>query len=205
MKWVLDNLWTLIIIAGVIAQLLQSIRAKKEERRGGPPLTGDEEPEAREFEDPELAERTRRIREEIQRKIAERQRGGAPAPDAFPEEAPAWETRVPERAEPPVVREVVAAPADFPGYATRGDSRRSAEILEQQAALAERLEQAQKMKAASQRRAAFEHRTTGVKERARTEARQALNDELRDPAALRRAFILREVLGPPLSLRRSER
>jgi hypothetical protein len=31
--------------------------------------------------------------------------------------------------------------------------------------------------------------------------RNAVLDDLRDPAALKRAFVLREVLGPPVALR----
>jgi hypothetical protein len=200
MKWVLDNLWTLLIIAGVLAQLLQSIRSRKQEgEQGGP----DEAP-PREFEsdDPELAERTRRIREEIQRKIAERRRGGAP----IDQEAPPWETEPAGYGEePPVVREVVlerpAPPPVMPAYGSRMETQRAAEILEQQAALAERLQQAQEMKAAAQRRAAFEARSVVPAVRARQAARSALSEDLRSPEALRRAVILREVLGPPVGLR----
>lgn len=201
MKWVLENLWTLLIIAGVLAQLLQSIRNRKQEGESGSP---HETPPPREFEDPELAERTRRIREEIQRKIAERQRGGAPAAG---QEAPPWEEAEPAAygEEPPVVREVVlerpAPPSLAPAYGSRLEAQRAAEILEQQAALAERLRQAQEMKAAAQRRAAFEAKSVTPVVRARQAARGALIEDLRSPEALRRAVILREVLGPPVGLR----
>lgn len=197
LQWVLDNLWTLLIIAGVAAQLLQSIRGRKEQ--GGRTPDADAAPEEYEFGDPELAERTRRIREEIQRKIAQRQRGGAPAAETAPEPATFAEA-------PPVIRESAAGPAPvpapaIPGYATRIDAQRSAEILEQQAALADRLRQAQEMKATALRRAAFEAQTASGVAQARKVARGALLDDLHSPAALRRAFVLREVLGPPVGLR----
>ncbi len=201
LQWVLDNLWTLLIIAGVLAQLLQAVRNRKEQ--GGDAPEADLAPRDDQFEDPELAERTRRIREEIQRKIAERQRGGAPAAEAEP--AP-WEPEpAPFEEPPPVIRETrperAPEPAPMPAYATRVETQRAAEILEQQAALADRLRQAQDMKVAAQRRAAFEAASVSPIMQARQVARGALLDDLRSPEALRRAFVLREVLGPPVGLR----
>lgn len=200
LQWALDNAFTLLIIAGVLAQLIQSIRGRKEQ--GGATPDAESAPREFEFEDPELAERTRRIREEIQRKIAERQRGAPAAPPMSEFER----EDEPQAEAPPVLREVVserqpAPPPVFPGYATRLDAQRSAEILEQQAALADRLRQAEEMKAAAVRRAAYEAQTANTVAKARTAARGALLDELRDPTALRRAFVLREVLGPPVGLR----
>lgn len=199
LQWALDNLWTLLIIAGVVAQLLQSIRSRKGPDADAP--EADLAPKEYEFEDPELSERTRRIREEIQRKIAERQRGGQSAPNLPDLE----EEALPPLAEPPVRREPMSepapAPARFPGYATRLDAQRSAEILEQQAALADRLRQVQDMKASAVRRAAHEARSVNVSAQARQVARGALLEDLHSPQALRRAFLLREVLGPPVGLR----
>lgn len=197
MKWIVENLFTLLIIASVIAQLVKAVRKQKD---GGDEEAGDAAPPKEfEFEDPELAERTRRIREEIQRKIAQRQRGEAPGPasvetDDAPEVAvdePPGFTRpapVPERPA------VAAARADW-------DSRRNAEILEQQAALAEKLREAELMKAAAIRRAAFETHTSDQSAAVRRESRGAILQDLRDPQALRRAFIMREILGPPAALR----
>lgn len=200
MKWILENLWTLLIIAGVVSQLINAIRGKKDDDADAPPA----QPKEYEFEDPELADRTRKIREEIQRKIAERQRGGGvePAPQA---ESAAGES-VGEEMIPPVVREVVVARAEPPVTAaasstTRWDSQRSAEMLEEQAAMMEKLREAELMKAAAIRRAAFENETKDHQEAGRRQARGQLMTDLRDPAALRRAFVLREVLGPPVAMR----
>ena len=54
------------------------------------------------FDDPDLAERTRRIREEIQRKIEQRARGYANEQPTVPRREPV--------APPPIVREVVNRP-----------------------------------------------------------------------------------------------
>lgn len=191
MDWVSEHLQLIIAIAGVVAWWLN--------QRKKPQADGAAEPPHQEktFEDPELAERTRRIREEIQRKIEQRARG-------YAHEQP--KPVRPETAElPPIIREIFAEspPAPVtPPAATRQEAQRQAEILEQQAALAERLQEARLMKAAAQKRTEFESTTADHTVEARTETRSTVLDDLRTPEALRRAFILREVLGPPVALRR---
>lgn len=197
LQWVLDNLFTVLIIAGVVAQLIQAVKGKKGgDEEAGPTV---EPPKEFEFEDPELAERTRRIREDIRRKIAQRQAGGAPEAEPEPEFAPepaAYDEP------PPVVREVpVERPAPAMVASSRMDAQRQAEILEQQAALMDQMRQLEETKAAALRRAAFEASTVSPAAVARTQARGALIDDLRNPAALRRAFVLREIIGPPVGLR----
>jgi hypothetical protein len=188
MDWVFDHLQFIIAAAGAIAWWLN------QRRKGG--MEGDEAPPPEEatFDDPELAERTRKIREEIQRKIAERARG-------YPTEQPTLPLDVPD--EPPLVREVVVTQA--PPMPRRGltalEAQRQAEILEEQATLAERLQEAEQMKLAAQKRARYEAATADHSNAARSLSRSTVLDDLRDPAALRRAFILREVLGPPVALR----
>ncbi len=193
MDWILNHIPLLVAIAGSVAYWLNQRRQAQ---------AGDDPAPPREttFEDPELAERTRRIREEIQRKIEERGRGYATEKATLP--------RSPSPAElPPLVREVVVksqpAPAVLRRVASQVEAQRMAEILEQQAALAERLRQAQEMKAAAASRAEFETQISSDKETiAAAVSRGALGDDLRNPDALRRAFILREILGPPVALRR---
>ena len=208
MDWILDHLFTLIIIAGVISQLINAIRGKKGED------AAPRAPEERSFEDPDLAERTRKIREEIQRKIAERQRAGRGGPAVQPEheapehhEGPAVQTYEEPR---PVEREVVIArppPMPAPAYGKPGgnrwDTERAAEILEQQHAMFEQVRQLDEMRAAAKRRVAFEQNTDSGRDwAAREKSRAALLVDLRDPVALKRAFVMREVLGPPVALRR---
>lgn len=189
-QWLLDNAWTVIIVATVLAQMFQAIRKKK---GGGVDLPEAEQPKEYEFEDPELAERTRRIREEIQRKIEQRSRGHTEAPPLREEsEAP-----------PPIIREVaVSRPVATASTGTRAESQRQAEILEQQAMWEEKLREAQRMKASIQKRTAFEATTADHSTAARRTSRGSLIGDLQSPEALRRAFVLREVLGPPVALRK---
>ena len=189
MDWVFDHLQIIIAAAGAIAWWLNQRRKGGMEGEEGPP------PQEATFDDPELAERTRKIREEIQRKIAERARG-------YPAEQPTLPLDVPD--EPPLVREIVITQA--PPSPRRGltalEAQRQAEILEEQASLAERLQEAEQMRLAAQKRARYEAATADHTNVARSLSRSTVLDDLRDPAALRRAFILREVLGPPMALRR---
>lgn len=188
MDWVFDHLQFIIAAAGALAWWLNQRRqGQTEGEEASPPETT--------FEDPELAERTRKIREEIQRKIAERARGYPTEQPTLPHDEPA---------EPPLVREVVVTQA--PPLPRRGrtalEAQRQAEILEEQATLAERLREAEQLKLAAQKRARYEVATADHTNEARSLSRSTVLDDLRDPAALRRAFILREVLGPPVALRR---
>ena len=188
MNWILDHLQLVIAIAGAVAWWLNQ---KKQAQAGeeAPP------PEPRSFEDPQLAERTRRIREEIQRKIEQRAKGYATEQPKAPRPAP--------DAPPPIVREVVGSqtPAKVGAGMTRTEVQRQAEILGQQAALAERLHEAELMKAMAMKRAQYEAATADHSAATLTQTRTTLLDDLHTPEALRRAFILREVLGPPVALR----
>ena len=189
MSWVFDHLQVIIAIAGGIAWWLGQ---KKQASAGGAVPRPAEE---RGFQDPELAERTRRIREEIQRKIEQRAKGYATEQPR----RPAAEVAAP----PPLVREVVVTPAPVrPGRGmSHEEAQQQAEILEQQAALVAKLREAELVKASVQRRTEFEASTADHSVAARTLSRSTVLDDLREPAALRRAFIMREVLGPPVALR----
>ncbi|MDQ5979079.1 MAG: hypothetical protein QG602_2053 [Verrucomicrobiota bacterium] len=201
MKWVqllLDNIWAVIIIGGVLLQLFQAITKKKggDESAPGQP----EQSKEFEFDDPELAERTRKIREEIQRRIAQRQRGGTEQERAPVPEPSAMESDVP----PPIIREVVAPVPQSPPMrsGSRLDAQRQAEILEQQAAWQEKLTEAKRMKESASKRTEFEEATADHSAAKRTATRATVVGDLRSPEALRRAFILSEVLGPPVALRK---
>ena len=190
MNWVADHLQVIIALAGGVAWWLNKNREK----------SGDAEPPRvdKTFDDPELAERTRRIREEIQRKIDQRAKGYATEQPTRPQEM-----AIP----PPLVRQVQAplpraeTARAIRAAASHQEAQRTAEILEQQASLMEQVRLANEMKAASQRRTQFETEIGDKEEAAKSVVRSALGEDLRDPAALRRAFIMREMLGPPLALR----
>lgn len=198
LEWVTKHAFTLVIIAGVVAQLIKAIRGQKDTDDAPPAAAPEDKP----FEDPELAERTRRIREDIQRRIAERRRGAAGyEPSAAPPPVPDPEAVFDEA--PPLVREVVVerTPERTRATVSSAEAQRQAEILEQQAALAEKMRELELMKAAAARRSEFERATADTQAETKVAARGALLDDLRSGTALRRAFVLREVLGPPVALR----
>ena len=200
MDWILNNIWVLVAIATVIARLLMK-RNQGDAASGGQPAA----PKEYEFKDPELAERTRKIREEIQRKIAER-RGQHLQPPVLPPEEPRPVPieRSPEATTPPltlpeIFREVMQ-PAP-PPLLRRTVAVNLAEEAERQKALVEKLEAAEAMKVAAQRRAALAQAAADRALAALPPVRTGLLDDLGSPQALRRAFVLREVLGPPVALR----
>jgi len=187
MDWILSHLQLIFVVGGAIAWWLNQRKQAQASDEAPPP-----QKEAT-FDDPELAERTRKIREEIQRKIQQRAKGYANEQPTLPRSEPVEP--------PPVIREVVVTRQPVRA-ATRVDAQRQAEILEQQAAMMEKLREAELMKASVKRRTDFEESTADHTAEARTAIRSTLLDDLSGPAALRRAFILREVLGPPVALRR---
>lgn len=185
MDWVLEHLRLIFIIGGGIAWWLNQRKQAQ---------AGQETPPKQEatFDDPELAERTRKIREEIHRKIEQRARGYAHEQPTLPRGEP--------EAPPPIIREVVVAKQSVQ-TSSRAEAQRQAEILEEQAAMMEKLREAETMKTSAQKRIEFEATTADHSGDARVASRATVLDDLRAPAALRRAFILREVLGPPVALR----
>jgi hypothetical protein len=220
MKWVFENLQLILVIAGAIAYWLnQRAREKAGEDAdydgdGLPenrPARRELTPANRDGSDPDQEERARQIREEIRRKIAERRGQVAPAPEA-PPPLPRFDPFRPvfqedaapvppplRPAEPETVREVVVVQAD-------------SSALERQRQLAEQLEQLEAQRREASRQAA---RLQEERDRARAHSAdrsasppagavlgsRSVAAELRDPRALRRAFVLREVLSAPVALR----
>ncbi len=167
---------------------------------------------SREQYDADQAERVRRIQEEIRRKIAERRGQAAPASA----EAPPLPPRLPVR---PVFEEQPLpptwspppAPPSFPpplspsSYDDSAALERQRRLEEQMAELeAKRREtrHAAQALAESGEMPADKHGTshpdTAIAGGLST---GSLPAELRNPRALRRAMVMREVLGPPVALR----
>ena len=202
MDWIFEHIWLLIAIASVIARVLMK-RNQADAAEGAKPPAKEYE-----FEDPELAERTRKIREEIQRKIAER-RGQQTQSQALPpvQARPSPVERSPNTNQPPatlseVVREVLQPrPEPMAPAARRIMAVNVAEESERQRTLMEKLKEAELMKASTLRRQAFEASTADKEPAALQESRAGVLEDLRNPQALRRAFILREVIGPPVGMR----
>ncbi len=208
MDWISDHV--LQIIIALAAAIAAYINNRKKAKDGEPAdFDGDGIPDNRpgQFEpagmDMEEADRTRRVQEEIRRKIAERRAGGgqqvpplvAPRPIAQP---------IPEvikrRFEAPV------APPPLPQKLSAGaQADRDEEVLERQRGLVEQMRllearraehKRQAAEAASPMSAAAYQTTAGAKA-----GGAELLADLRAPGGARRAWILREVLGAPVGMK----
>jgi hypothetical protein len=206
--WVFDNLQVILVIAGVIAYWINQRRREKAGEEAD--YDGDGIPENRPVRqdlgggDPEADERARRIQEEIRRKILAR-RGESPteAPPPLPGSGPD-----PTHAPPPVaggtlgellrraIEEVRDPAAEARAAAEQAARERQRQMLEQMRGLEEEAritrERAASLAAAAAASAASV---------SRPRRRGSLVGDLRDPESLRRAIVLREVLGKPAGLR----
>lgn len=175
MDWIFDHMQLVIAAAAAFAYWLNARKqsqAEEEEERTEATFQDDTRETADE------AERARRIREEIRRKIAERSAGGPP-----PLELP------PLAAEPP----------PRPRFEPAIDSG----MLERQRRLQQQLEEVvrTKQRAEALRQRVPDMPTAAPAIRSRAALAGSLRADLRDRRGLRRAVVLREVLGPPVGLR----
>jgi hypothetical protein len=183
MDWILDNIQFVIAFVAAFAWWLNKRResaASEDEEEAPPPMAMDESPA-------EDDARARRIQEEIRRKIAERRTlpPVAPPPVILPE----W-----TRTEPvPVERPMRVEPHFDP----------AAMVLEQQRRLEEQLRMVEES-----RRAAEALRAQvpvlkvirSVSAAGRRVRPSSLIAGLHDVSEVRRAIIMREILGPPKGL-----
>lgn len=205
MDWILKNIVQIATVVFVIVSIVRAMRQAKEtqERHKDETIESEEQ------------RRTREIQERIRRKIAERRGGGEAPADPF---HPAEETRTlrpsPESTSPPpdpfgeLGRRVLAElerkmqPSAEPPRLAPQLNRAE---LERQARLAEELRAAEEARAQAARRAAHHAAERAAAEQSeaalRHTARARLLGELHDPQSVRRAFVLREVLGTPVGLR----
>ncbi len=194
MDWIFDNLQILIAAgAGVAYWLNQRKEAQELEQQN---REGEAAQDDYDVSDDEA--RARKIREEIRRKIAERSGGSRPViinepvqtpPPLF--ERPFQETPVDDpyahdewREEPPVVV---------------GPSAAEQAVLERQRVLQERMKELERQRSQTKQRAASVSRKRTA--RKPSKGMRSLQDDLRQTGSLRRAIVLREVLGPPVSMR----
>lgn len=217
MDWILDHLQIIIAVAGAIAYWLN---ARNKEKTGEPadydgdgspdvnrPPAGGAMREAADTFDPE--DNTRRIQEEIRRKIAERSGGtGQPTPpplEPVPRAEPSgWDQAQARRRQEAVEARRVQAEAHREEAA-----RESAAVLERQQALAAQLAalQARRAEAGREAKAVWMTAPESAAAAAATSARVGsradvgLLGELRNASSLRKAIVLREVLGTPVGLR----
>ncbi len=194
MDWILDHLQIIIAIAGAIAYWLN---ARKKEQAGEPAdYDGDGKPDVhpqggvrsmREHADTmDQAENIRRIQDEIRRKIAERQAGAGRMPPPLSPTPPHFPI-------PKVAEEARRAEVE----------REAAVVLERQQALAGQLAalQARRAEAGREAKAMWTQQPEPAQVTASRDDDVGLLRELRNARSLRKAIVLREVLGTPVGLR----
>ena len=222
MRWILENIQVVIVIAGVIAAWL----AKRQRiKQGLPPVDEDghplpqNRPKQASFEETDDAERTRRIQEEIRRKITERRSESGPSsapPPLVTIPAPVRREATP----PPVFQDPVQemmkelqrrfvpvpetpTPAAPPNESAQAAGER--ETLTRQRELEEKLQVLEAQQRTAQQRVAEIKATDAAAATSRESAGQAAADrwltDLRDPQTARHAIVLREIIGTPVGLR----
>ena len=190
MDWILDNIRLIVIVGGGIAYWLAQRRKAKEEAEAARTIV-PAQPKVQMSDD---GERTRRIQEEIRRKILERT-GGAPRPLQIPP---------PLKAAPqPLQTSQTQAEAYSESQATEEASVAADQaMLVRQQQLAEKLRELQQQRREHDRPAeVFAEKTALAMSASGTSVLGSPLADLRNPTAVRRAIILREVLGTPVGLR----
>ncbi len=181
MDWLMDHFEVWFLIAVAIVAILRKLKG----------LPSGETGSGRTEADPEAAERTRRIQEEIRRRILER-RGLTRPPPVFAEMGEKETEEIPLPAPPrPMTITPPREPIPTADYTPE---------LERQQTLIRQLDE---MRGRPPVRAGGAPLDTGA---APGMAALMAPDcgrwaELRQPAGLRRAIIWREILGPPVGLR----
>ena len=181
MDWLLNHPQVLFLIVIAVVAMLQKLKQAHTRDAAGPASAADQED----------AERTRRIQEEIRRRIRERR---ALAPTGPPPVSEAEEPVFPPP--PPMIEEVrpVVVPPPLPVEDATATAGIAAEFARQQ----KLLERLQAFKAAHP---ASVVAAPQMSWEAVTPAAGRFVTDLRNPASLRRAIVLREILSPPLGLR----
>lgn len=216
MEWVLEHLQFVIALVVIVVWVLNNLRRQS---------AGQDEPDrpdARDVRAPaqtdvDELERTRRIQEEIRRRILARQRGEpvlAPPPPLPVEPAEPPELEEPEWLEegprpPPAKPPPLLAGRVEQAAATtvRGMDAAAAAILEQQRLLQEQIDALRAARAVGSAAvprlpAVYGHIENSKSEAAAVEVRRAVREDLAGRDGLRRAILLREILGQPPGLQR---
>jgi len=206
MGWIFEHLQVVIFVAVGIFYVLRMLGQQRDgdgDAGSASPLSPDEEESAE-------AERTRRIQEEIRRRILARQRGEAPPAPAPVSgrlaNSPADRRVFPRPAEPASAR---PTPPPVPrAHRAPVAPQVDQAMLEHQRALQEKL--ASIRTAATQRTQAALSVDRGVSaplhlaRPVRTNVRaRRLRNNLVGMASIRDAVLLREIIGPPVGMRQS--
>ncbi len=211
-EWLMGKLPVVIFVVVFLSQIVRGLMRSRADAPS-PQAKPDELEEQR---------RTQEVQEQIRRRIAER-RGAAPAeatPPLHSEPLPPPQPRRIETTQMPepfggplrrvleeLQREVQppAAPPPLPPVPVQAAVESRNAELERQVQLAEKLRVLEESRMLVKRRATqladTNYAATQSEGGLRTAGREMILDDLRDPASLRRAFVLREVLGAPVALR----
>ncbi len=174
--WVLGNRELLVIVFAVAVWLLNRIGAARR-------AAGSQNPARQAGSADDEAERTRRVQEEVRRRIAERR--GAAKPEMPPPLSQPFEpARMAEEPAPPEEAET-------------DDTEE--QVLKRQREIERDLRALEDARAAALAGARAAQRASVVQTQAAVP--NPWLGELKNPAGLRRAVVLREILGPPISLR----
>lgn len=230
MDWILQHLQLILVIAGSIAMWLNNRQREKQglpadydedgvpENKWPPARTEVRElaPLSRDGTDPEQEDRVRRIQDEIRRKIAERRGQGLASaqPPTLPPRTigermgdpfrPVFQETPPSLPKSAARPEPAPVPVEVAGYADEAALERQRALAEQMRQLEERRREALQTASAASRGAcavAGLESSRGASPVAPRAGAGSLPDEFRDPRALRRALVWREVLGAPVGLR----
>lgn len=196
-NWILDNLEKLVPVVIAILYFLSSSKAKKVENQ-------------RKAADPESDERSRRIQEEIRRKILERQQQGKPVARSGPSEPPFSSEPVFERPYDPVQAEPIQERSEVDWQ-----QEREAITVESELSEAEDLFEKQRRQIEEQMQKARElrkqlpsmHGERSPRASGKAGVRSVgdfgvdIRRDLKDVGSVRRAIVLKEILDTPLALR----
>lgn len=206
-EWIFERLGLVIFLVIFISQVVRAVlRSRKAQA----------EHEAQHDESTE-ARRTREVQEEIRRRVAQRRGEMAPTraeppmvrdPEARPIPRPQT-TQMPEPFGGPLGRMLEElqrrTQPQVPQPTPQVSEYRESAELERQQRIAEELRSLEEKRAVVQRRADYIEQqvqaAAGSESSLRSDARERLLADLGDPQSLRRAFVLREVLGTPVGLR----
>ena len=202
MNWVQEHLQILIAAAAAIAYFLNRQRSAREE--------SDESQRPADQASAEHAERTRRVQEEIRRKIAERRSGqtaSRPGAERVPPMVRPWHVPPIDPFGGPmrrVVRKIEEAASRLEDQFEDPEAAVRAAEIARQAKLAERMRELEQARAMQERRAAELLRAKKTRQVVVAPVAVVggeVHQRLRDPHELRRAIVLREILSPPVGLR----
>jgi len=191
MNWVFDNIRLIVIVGGAIAYWLNQRRKAKEDQEAARTVA----PSQRNAPVNDEAERIRRIQEEIRRKILERV-GGVTTPVPTPPPLKAA-PQAPVRREQIKIEAYTESQAEAERVVVADQA-----MLERQQQLAAKLRELKEQRREHDRPSeVFAEKTALAMAASGTAVRGSLLADLREPTSVRRAILLREVLGTPVGLR----